>query len=65
MTDVASDMSLSFRCPPELEPILPRPSPALLAVIAKLEFRSDEERILFSETLRDVADHVERGVLVP
>jgi len=32
MTDVASDMSMTFRCPPELEPILPRPSPALLGL---------------------------------
>jgi len=32
MMEVASDMSLTFRCPPELEPILPRPSPALLGL---------------------------------
>ena len=32
MTDVALDMSLTFRCPPELEPILPRPSQALLGL---------------------------------
>src|SRR5215475_5149713 len=32
MTEVASDMNITFRCPPELEAILPRPSPALLGL---------------------------------
>jgi hypothetical protein len=32
MTDAAPGMSLTFRCPPELEQILPRPSPALLGL---------------------------------
>jgi tetratricopeptide (TPR) repeat protein len=32
MTEVASGMNITFRCPPELEPILPRPSLALLGL---------------------------------
>lgn len=32
MTDAAPGMSVTFRCPPELEPILPRPSLALLGL---------------------------------
>jgi hypothetical protein len=32
MTDAAPGMNLTFRCPPELEPILPRPAPALLGL---------------------------------
>jgi hypothetical protein len=32
MTEVASGMNITFRCPPHLEPFLPRPSPALLGL---------------------------------
>jgi len=32
MTDALSNVSITFRCPPELDPILPRPSPALLGL---------------------------------
>jgi hypothetical protein len=32
MTEVAPSMSITFRCPPDLEPILPRPTPALLGL---------------------------------
>ena len=32
MTDAPPGMNLTFRCPPELDPILPRPSPALLGL---------------------------------
>ncbi len=32
MTDAAPGMAITFRCPPELEPILPRPTPALFGL---------------------------------
>jgi hypothetical protein len=32
MTDTVPGMAITFRCPPELEPILPRPVPALVGL---------------------------------
>ena len=37
---------------------------ALLSVIRKMEYRSQEERVLVSEALRDCADAVENRVLL-
>src|SRR5712691_11013465 len=32
MTDETARLSITFRCPPELEPVLPRPMPAMLGI---------------------------------
>jgi len=37
---------------------------ALLNVLKKMEYRSQQERILLAECLRDLADGVEHGALV-